>query len=463
TALNPVRRVGSLLMELARARGLTGPAATAALESALGALDLDFHDVARRYPHQLSGGMQQRVLNALAMVGEPALVIADEPTSGLDPDLVEATAAGLSKLAERGAGLLVITHDLRLARRLGGRLALLYGSHLVESRPTERFFDAPAHPYGRGLLAAMPEHGGVPIPGQPPELTALPEGCPFQPRCPVRIDACDGPMPEPVPVAGDAPAPGWVRCYRHHRGGGDAERRAGDCPVRPGAPADHRGRRGEPGVGAGPAVGADRPQRLRQVHLGPGTGAATGPGRGAGPPGRAGGHRCRAGRTTAASAAGAAGVAVAAGGGGPTAAAGPGGTRAADRPRRAAGGPQSTAGGGDRGGRAHPGAAHPLPARGLRRTTAARGARPGTGAAAPVPDLRRAHRDAGRLDPGITAGGARRPPAGRRRRHPADHARPGARRPLVRRGTRHPRPLAEGSARSGAGVGEVEVGPPFPP
>lgn len=222
TALNPVRRVGSLLMELARARGLTGPAATAALESALGALDLDFHDVARRYPHQLSGGMQQRVLNALAMVGEPALVIADEPTSGLDPDLVEATAVGLSKLAERGAGLLVITHDLRLARRLGGRLALLYGSHLVESRPTERFFDAPAHPYGRGLLAAMPEHGGVPIPGQPPELTALPEGCPFQPRCPVRIDACDRPMPEPVPVAGDAPAPGWVRCYRHHRGGGDA-------------------------------------------------------------------------------------------------------------------------------------------------------------------------------------------------------------------------------------------------
>lgn len=231
TALNPVRRVGSLLTEVARARGLSGAAATAALEAALAELGLDFTQLARRYPHQLSGGMQQRLLNALAMIGDPVLAIADEPTSGLDPDLVEATAAGLRRLAARGAGLLVITHDLRLARRLGGRLALLYGSHLVEFRPTERFFEEPAHPYGQGLLAAMPERGSVPIPGSPPELTALPPGCPFLPRCQARIGACEGAMPEPVTVIGDGTDPGWVRCHRHggsgengggENGGGDA-------------------------------------------------------------------------------------------------------------------------------------------------------------------------------------------------------------------------------------------------
>lgn len=224
TALNPVRTIGSVLVEIAQARGLGGGAAVAALRTALSELDLDFDQVAGRYPHQLSGGMQQRVLNALAMVGTPTLVIADEPTSSLDPELVEATAEGLRRLTDQGAAVLVITHDLRLAQRLGGWFALLYGSHLVETRATERFFAQPAHPYGRGLLAAMPEHGGVPIPGQPPELTALPPGCPFQPRCPVRVAECDGPMPPAEVVAGDGTEPGRVHCYRYDGGRFDAQR-----------------------------------------------------------------------------------------------------------------------------------------------------------------------------------------------------------------------------------------------
>lgn len=218
TALNPVRRIGSLLTELARARGLPASDAHSQLRQALAELGLDYDDIARCYPHQLSGGMQQRVLNALAMVGQPQLVIADEPTSGLDADLVDTTAAQLRRLVEHGAGVLVITHDLRLAQRLGGRLALLYASYLVERRATADFFAGPAHPYGQGLLAAMPEHGGRPIPGQPVELTALPAGCAFRSRCDRAVAECAGPVPPPEPLPG---GDGVVRCYLHTRRSAD--------------------------------------------------------------------------------------------------------------------------------------------------------------------------------------------------------------------------------------------------
>lgn len=215
TALNPVRRIGSLLTELARTRGLSPRSASTALRAALADLGLDYDRLAGCYPHQLSGGMQQRVLNALAMIGEPALVIADEPTSGLDADLVDATADQLRRLVAGGAGVLVITHDLRLAQRLGGRLALLYGGYVVESGPAGEFFANPAHPYGEGLLGALPERGGRPVPGQPVELTAPPPGCPFEPRCAVRVAACAGPVPELRPAATGSDRATVVRCYRH--------------------------------------------------------------------------------------------------------------------------------------------------------------------------------------------------------------------------------------------------------
>ena len=130
--------------------------------------------------------MQQRVVNAGCLVNTPDLVLADEPTHGLDAGLVDATADQLLSVVAEGSALLVITHDLRLAERLGGRLALLYASSLVEVRSTAAFFAEPAHPYGQGLLGALIERGGVPIPWMSPELTALPPGCPFAPRCSVR-------------------------------------------------------------------------------------------------------------------------------------------------------------------------------------------------------------------------------------------------------------------------------------
>ncbi len=210
TALDPVKRLGGQLLEWAGRRDLAADEARTRLDARLRGTGLSFDDVARRYAHQLSGGMQQRVVNAGSLVSTPDLVIADEPTHGLDADLVDATAEQLLEVAAAGSALLVITHDLRLAQRLGGRLALLYASHLVELRRSAAFFAGPAHPYGRGLLGALVERGGRPIPGLTPELTALPPGCPFAPRCGEAIDVCRAALPLLVPIDG-----GGVRCVHH--------------------------------------------------------------------------------------------------------------------------------------------------------------------------------------------------------------------------------------------------------
>lgn len=212
TALNPVRRIGRLMVESARAKGVPRDEVRVRLDAVTGNLGLDLADLGRRYPHQLSGGMQQRVVTAMAAVAQPKVVIADEPTSALDADLVADTAAQLRCLADNGAAVIVITHDLRFAASLGGRLALLYAGRLVESRSTPGFFADPAHPYGRGLLGALPERGAVPIPGSAPVPTELPPGCAFAPRCRHADNACSQRMPEPVALDD-----GFVRCVHHAR------------------------------------------------------------------------------------------------------------------------------------------------------------------------------------------------------------------------------------------------------
>jgi peptide/nickel transport system ATP-binding protein len=211
SSLNPVRKLGGQLIEGACARGLSEARARQRLRELLTELGLDLDVVSGRYIHQLSGGMQQRIVNAMALVGEPDIVIADEPTSGLESDLVDTTADQLRAISARGASLLVITHDLRLAERLGGRLALLYASRIVEVGPTPAFFDAPSHPYGRELLRALPEREGRSIPGTAPELTALPGHCAFADRCPDRVDRCSEFMPGLYPVREGVVA----RCFLH--------------------------------------------------------------------------------------------------------------------------------------------------------------------------------------------------------------------------------------------------------
>ncbi|GAB2817945.1 ABC transporter ATP-binding protein [Streptomyces daliensis] len=175
-----------------------------------------------RYPHQLSGGLAQRAATALALVGDAPLLVADEPTTGLDRDLVERTADELRGHADEGRGLLIITHDLSAAERIADRVAVMYAGRVVELAEARPFFGAPGprHPYARGLLDALPERAFRPIPGMPPELGDLPDGCAFAPRCARASDVCaavpaltggvachHAPDVDPAPGSGPGPEP----------------------------------------------------------------------------------------------------------------------------------------------------------------------------------------------------------------------------------------------------------------
>ncbi|MBH1937249.1 ABC transporter ATP-binding protein [Streptomyces sp. AV19] len=185
--LTPVRTVRSQLREILRE--LTGRRDGEKAAAARAAFPADHLD---RYPHQLSGGLAQRAATALALVGDAPLLLADEPTTGLDRDLVERTADELRRHVDEGHALLMITHDLAAAERIADRVAVMYAGRIVELADATDFFGTagPRHPYARGLLDALPERSFKPIPGMPPELGALPEGCAFAARCPSATDAC---------------------------------------------------------------------------------------------------------------------------------------------------------------------------------------------------------------------------------------------------------------------------------
>ena len=219
--LTPVRTVRAQLTETVReltgARGpeLAEATRAAAERAAFPAGHLD------RYPHQLSGGLAQRAATALALVGDAPLLLADEPTTGLDRELVDRTVDELRGHADDGRGLLIITHDLAAAQRVADRVAVMYAGRIVELSGAETFFGRPGprHPYARGLLEALPERAFVPVPGIPPELGDLPEGCAFAPRCarasaacasvPALAEgaACHHPVVPGAPGAGSAGAP----------------------------------------------------------------------------------------------------------------------------------------------------------------------------------------------------------------------------------------------------------------
>ncbi|MFD0366549.1 ABC transporter ATP-binding protein [Streptomyces sp. NPDC127114] len=190
--LTPVRTVRAHLEETVRAltdtprRERRAAAEAAAERAAFPAGHLD------RYPHELSGGLAQRAATALALVGDAPLLLADEPTTGLDRELVDRTADELRRHADRGKALLLITHDLTAARRVADRVAVMYAGRIVEIAPAARFFGEPGprHPYARGLLDALPEREFTPVPGLPPALSDLPEGCAFAPRCARASAAC---------------------------------------------------------------------------------------------------------------------------------------------------------------------------------------------------------------------------------------------------------------------------------
>ncbi len=160
------------------------------------------------YPHQFSGGMRQRVMIAMALACKPRLIIADEPTTALDVT-VQAQILDLLKelTVESRSALILITHDLGVVARYADRVIVMYGGRVVETAPARRLYAHPSHPYTRGLLASVPRVDGdasvplVPIEGQPPDLSALPPGCAFAPRCRWASERCRSERPELLPVA----------------------------------------------------------------------------------------------------------------------------------------------------------------------------------------------------------------------------------------------------------------------
>jgi peptide/nickel transport system ATP-binding protein len=197
--LTPVRTIRSHLQETVaaltgtRGRPAVRSAAEAAAErAAFPATHLD------RHPHELSGGLAQRAATALALIGDAPLLLADEPTTGLDRDLVNHTVDELRRhVDESGRALLMITHDLAAADRIADRVAVMYAGRIVELTDATAYFgtQGPRHPYSRGLLQALPDRAFTPIPGQPPELGDLPDGCAFAARCHRATDTCAAPPP----------------------------------------------------------------------------------------------------------------------------------------------------------------------------------------------------------------------------------------------------------------------------
>jgi peptide/nickel transport system ATP-binding protein len=213
TSLNPTMRVGRQVAE-----------AAGSMEEATRLLDaVGIPDAKRRlnsYPHELSGGLRQRVMIAMAVAGEPALVIADEPTTALD---VTVQAQILELLVElRGrmkTSFVLITHDLGVAAQVADRIAVLYGGRLAELGPADEVFHHPRHPYSAGLLRSRlllssdRDRPVVTLPGEPPDPRNPVAGCPFGPRCSHHTDACDATLPVMAPVPGSE-ATRSVACVR---------------------------------------------------------------------------------------------------------------------------------------------------------------------------------------------------------------------------------------------------------
>jgi peptide/nickel transport system ATP-binding protein len=197
SSLNPVFRIGKTLREVLRVHeGLSGRAADARAVELLADVGLpDPASVLKRYPHQVSGGMAQRAMIALALASKPSLLIADEPTTALDVTIQYQIMMLLRRLRqETGLAQIVITHNLGVVAELCERVSVMYAGGIVEEGATIDIFDDPRHPYTRGLLAARPHSRSVgrpqTIPGQVPDLRNRPSGCPFHPRCAYARDIC---------------------------------------------------------------------------------------------------------------------------------------------------------------------------------------------------------------------------------------------------------------------------------
>ncbi len=213
TSLNPVLTIGRQLTEgLEIHLGMTPTAARARAAELLSMVGIS--DAARRlpqYPHQFSGGMRQRMMIAMALACDPALILADEPTTALDVTIQAQILELLKDLSRRlGVAMLIITHNLGVVARYADRVNVMYAGRIIERSTAREIYATPRHPYTLGLLASVPRLDEprrerlAPIEGQPPDLTRLPPGCAFAPRCAYRVERCVAEVPPLSPVDGSA-------------------------------------------------------------------------------------------------------------------------------------------------------------------------------------------------------------------------------------------------------------------
>jgi oligopeptide/dipeptide ABC transporter ATP-binding protein len=218
TALDPVLSIGDQLTEALRAEDGAGPS-----RAHHRALDLmtsfrigDPEEKMKGYPHQLSGGMRQRVVGAISISRDPAVLIADEPTTSLDATLQLEYLRLLKQIQlDTGLAILFITHDFGIVERLCDRVAVMYAGRIIETGETSELLKHPRHPYTKGLLSSIPNPDDAwdllpTIEGEPPGLENIPVGCSFEPRCPFAVARCRTEYPPEFPLPGGRMA----RCWR---------------------------------------------------------------------------------------------------------------------------------------------------------------------------------------------------------------------------------------------------------
>jgi len=167
------------------------------------------------YPHQMSGGMRQRIVGAIALAGGPRLIVADEPTTNLDVTIQLQYLNLLRDLQkETGVALIFVTHNLGIVAKMCDKVAVMYAGKIVEQGSVREIYNSPEHPYTEALLKSIPRLGDKAplyvIPGQPPDLASLPPGCAFYPRCPHVMERCIAEEPEDVSFANGHPAKCWL-------------------------------------------------------------------------------------------------------------------------------------------------------------------------------------------------------------------------------------------------------------
>ena len=217
--LDPLMRVGDQISEAVRIRtGLDRRRAQALSKDALAQVKVASPErVAQAYPHELSGGMRQRVVIAIAIAQHPALIIADEPTTALDVTIQAEVMDLLMSLRQTlGLSILLVTHDLGLVAKYCDRIYVMYAGHIVEEAATLDLFGSPQHPYSRALLGSTLSienraRSFATIPGQPPRLADLPSGCRFHPRCPNVMPICIGKPPPVAALNSDRSSRCWLQ------------------------------------------------------------------------------------------------------------------------------------------------------------------------------------------------------------------------------------------------------------